>query len=71
MASASTPSANEPANDLISVHTEVKPMIKTQMSGRIVSSGKSDVAITSIHSEKTCLKKLIVIIIITINTTSK
>ena len=39
MASASTPSANEPAKDLILVHTvQLKPMIKAQISGRMVSS---------------------------------
>ena len=46
MASASTPSANEPA--------------KAQISGRMVSSGITDVAIASVHSEKTRLKKLII-----------
>ena len=34
------------------------------VSGRIVSSGISDVAIASVHSEKTNLKKLIMIFII-------
>ena len=62
MASASTPSANEPAKDLILVHTvQLKPNIKAQISGRMVSSassGVSDVAFTSVHSEKTRLKKL-------------
>ena len=59
MASASTPSANEPAKDLILVHTVLlKPMIKAQISGRMVSSGKSDVAFSSVYSEKTRLKKL-------------
>ena len=38
MASASTPSANEPAKDLILVHTvELKPMIKAHISVRMVS----------------------------------
>ena len=65
MASASTPSANEPAKDLILVHTvQLKPMIQAQISGRMASSGISDVAIASVHSEKTRLKKLIMIIII-------
>ena len=65
MASASTPSVNEPAKDLSLVHTvQLKPMIKAQVSGRMVSSGISDVAIASVHSEKTRLKKLIMIIII-------
>ena len=54
MASASTPSANEPAKDLILVHTlQLKPMIKVQISGRmVVSSGIRDVAINSVHSKK-------------------
>ena len=40
MASASTPSANEPAKDLSLVHiVQLKPMIKVQISGRMVSSG--------------------------------
>ena len=59
MASASTPSANEPAKDLILVHTvHPKPMIKAQISGRMVYSGISDVALASVYSEKTRLKKL-------------
>ena len=65
MASASTPSANEPAKDLILVHTvQVKPIIKAQISGRMVSSGISDVAIASVYSEKTRLKKCRMIMII-------
>ena len=65
MVSASTPSANDPAKDLILVHTVwLKPMIKAQISGRIVSSGISDVAFTSVYSEKNRLKKLMKIIII-------
>ena len=61
MESASTPSANKPANDLIVVHTvQLKLRIKAQISGRMVYSGISDVAIASAHSEKTCLKKLII-----------
>ena len=53
MASASTPSANEPAKDLILVHTvQLRPMIKAQISGRIISSGTSDVVIASVYSEK-------------------
>ena len=43
----------EPAKDLILVHTvQLKPMIKTHSSGRMVCSGISDVVITSVHSEK-------------------
>ena len=54
MAIASTPSAiDEPAKDLIVVHTvQLKPMIKAHFSGRMVSSGISDVVIASVHSEK-------------------
>ena len=51
MASASTTLANEPANDLILDHTvQLKPMIKAQISGRIVSSGISDVAFASVYN---------------------
>ena len=67
MAPASTPSANEPAKDLILVHTvQLKPMIKARISGRMVFSGISDVVIASLYSEKTRLKKLMKIIIIII-----
>ena len=41
-------------------------MIKAQISGRMVSSGISDVAIASVHFEKTRLKKLIMIMTILI-----
>ena len=41
-------------------------MIKAHFSGRMVSSGISDIAFASVHSEKTRLKKLIMIIIIII-----
>ena len=68
MASASTPSANEPAKDLILVHTvQLKPMIKAHFSGRMVSSSVSDVAFASVYSEKTRLKKLMKKIIIIMN----
>ena len=60
MAIDSTPSTNDQAKDLILVHTvQLKPMIKAQISGRMVCSGISDVASASVHSEKTHLKKLI------------
>ena len=70
MASTSTPSANEPAKDLILVHTlELKQMVNAQITGRMVSSGISDVASASVHSEKIRLKKLMkMMIIITSNT---
>ena len=61
MVSASTPSAKEPVMDLILVHTvQLKPMINADFSGRILSSGISDVAFTSVNSEKTHLKKLMI-----------
>ena len=51
MVSASTPPTNEPAKDLILVHTvQQKPMIKAHSSGRMVSSGISDVAFASVYS---------------------
>ena len=58
------------SKDLILFHiVQLKPMIKTHSSGRMVSSGISDVMIASVHPEKTRLKKLmIMIIIITSNT---
>ena len=62
MASASTPSATELDKDLILVHkVQLKAMVKAHISGRMVYSGINDVAIASVHSEKTCLKKLIII----------
>ena len=62
MASASTPSANEPAKDLILVHTvQLKPIIKAQISGRMVGISE---AIASVHSEETRLKKCMMIMII-------
>ena len=68
MVSASTPPANEPAIDLILVHTvQLKPTVESYFSGRKVSSGISDVVITSVQSEKTRLKKLMKIIIIIMN----
>ena len=63
MASVSTPSANEPAKDLILVHTErLKPMIKAHFSGRMLLSDINDVVFASVHSEKTRLNKLMMII---------
>ena len=62
MVLAITPSANEPAKNLILVHTvQLKPLIKAQISGRMVSSGISDVAFASVNSEKARLKKLVII----------
>ena len=59
MASAKTQSANEPCKDLILVHAvQLKPTIKVQISGRMASIGISDVVTASVYSEKTRLKKL-------------
>ena len=45
------------------IHTvKLKPIIKAQISGKLVTSGISDVVIASV--EKTRLKKMIIIIII-------
>ena len=65
MVSASTPSANENAKDAVLVHiVQLKPMIKAQISVRMVSSGTSDVVFCSVHSEKIRLKELLIMIII-------
>ena len=59
-------------NDLILVHAvKLKPAITVQLSGRMSSSGISDVVTASVYSEKTRMKKLmmkmtIIIIIIII-----
>ena len=50
---------------LILVHTvKLKPIIKPQISGKLVTSGINDLATASVHTNKTHLKKLIMIIII-------
>ena len=68
MASASTPSVNEPTRDIIIVHiVQLKPMIKAHISGRMASSGISYVVTASIYLEKTRLKKLMKFIIIIMN----
>ena len=47
------------------VHTEkLKPSIQGPISGKMHSSGISDVAFASVHSEKIRLKKMSMIIII-------
>ena len=46
------------------LHTvQLKPTIKVQISGRIASIGISNVAFASVYSEKTRMKKLMMIII--------
>ena len=53
MASASAPSTMEPAKTSFLEHTvQLKPMIKAHISGRMVSSGISDVVIASVHLRK-------------------
>ena len=42
---------------------KLKPIIIAQISGKLVTSGISDVAIAPVHYEKTHLKKLIMIIV--------
>ena len=55
------------SKDLILVYiVQVKLMIKAHSSGRMVSSGISDVVIASVHSEKTRLKKLLLMMIMKI-----
>ena len=50
---------------LILVHTvKQKPIIKAQISGKLVTSGINDEAISLVHSEKARLRKMIMIIII-------
>ena len=44
-------------------YSPLKPMIKAKISGRMVSSGISDIAFVSVFSEKTRLKKLMIMII--------
>ena len=52
-------------SSVLLVHTvQLKPMIKPQISGRMDSSGISDVVFASVHSEKTRLKKLMKMMII-------
>ena len=46
-----------------SPHSKAKANYKTHISGKLVTSGINDVAIVSVHSEKTCMKKMIMIII--------
>ena len=48
----------KPKTSFYSAVYSYKPMIKAQISGRMVSSGISDVASASVHSDKIRLKKL-------------
>ena len=54
------------------VHTvKLKPIIKAQIPGKLVTSGISDVATASVHTEKTWAKKWNMIIIIIIKNNSQ
>ena len=66
MASASTQSVNETTRALFSPHSKAKANYKITNLRKLVDSSISDAAIVSVHSEKTHLKKLIMIIIIII-----
>ena len=47
-----------------SPYCKAKTIIKGQISGKLVTSSISSVAIVSVNSEKTCLKKIVMISII-------
>ena len=49
-------------------HFSPQSIIKAHISGKLVTSGISDVATASVHSEKSRLKKLMIIILIIIIT---
>ena len=67
MASARVQISFRASKDLSLVHTvHLQPMIKTHFSGKLVSSGTSDVVITSVSFGKTRLQKLMKMIIIII-----
>ena len=55
--SASTPSVNEPA----SPHSKAKANYKSTSLRKLVTSGINDVVIASVYSEKTRLKKMVMI----------
>ena len=52
---------------LFSPHSRAKANYNAQIPGKLVTSGYNDVATASVHSEKTRLKKIIMIIIIIMN----
>ena len=58
---------SQPRTSVLVHIVELKPMIKEQIAGRMVSSGICDVAFASVYSEKTRLKKLMKNIIIIMN----
>ena len=55
------------SKDLILDTVQLKLMIKTHSSGKMVSSGISDVVVASVHSEKNCrLNKLMMMMMMNI-----
>ena len=64
MVSASTPSVMSQQGPHFSPHGKNKANYKSTNLRKLVTSGISDVAIASVHCEKTSLKKMIMIIII-------
>ena len=64
MASASTTSPNEPQGPQFSPHSKAKGNNKNKISRRMASSGKSHVEFASVYSEKTRLKKCLIMIIV-------
>ena len=48
-------------------HSKAKGIYKSQMSGNLVTSGISDVATHSVHSEKNRLMKMLMIIIMNLS----
>ena len=53
--------------DFLVQTVKLKPIIKVQISGKLVTSGISDVVTASVQSKKNRAKKLIMIIIIIMN----
>ena len=64
MASASTPSVNSQQRPHFSQHSKSKANYKRTNLKKLVTSSISDVVIVSVHSEKTRLNKMIMIIFI-------
>ena len=60
----------QPSISFLSTQVQLKPMTKAQISGRMFCNGTSDVATASVNSEKTCLKKLMMMMNVIINITS-
>ena len=63
IASASTSSVNEPQGPHFNPHSKAKANFKSINLRKLVTDGLSVVVFTSVHSEKTCPKKLMNMII--------